>query len=109
MLHRNRATRSASRRAFTLIELLVTLAIIAVLASIVAPALFGNIGDARMKSAKSQIQVLALALDAYRLDLGDYPTTDQGLQALRETPADVPAERWHGPYLRQVVPTDPWG
>jgi general secretion pathway protein G len=103
----------AARRAragFTLIELLVTIAIIATLAAIVAPALFGNVGEARRNSAKSQIQILALALDAYRLDNDAFPTTDQGLEALRTLPAsgDPPAN-WKGPYLRQLVPIDPWG
>lgn len=99
-----------SRTAFTLIELLVTIAIIATLAAIVAPALFGNIGDARRNAAKSQIQILMLALDAYRLDNDAFPTTDQGLEALRTLPtsSDEPPN-WKGPYLRQAVPLDPWG
>jgi len=108
--------RSSRRRAvvvprgFTLIELLVTIAIIATLAAIVAPALFGNVGEARRNSARSQIQILSLALDAYRLDNDAFPTTDQGLEALRTLPAsgDPPAN-WKGPYLRQLVPLDPWG
>lgn len=102
--------RGAARAGFTLIELLVTIAIIATLAAIVAPALFGNVGEARINSAKSQIQILALALDAYRLDNDAFPTTDQGLEALRTLPAsgDPPAN-WKGPYLRQLVPIDPWG
>lgn len=94
---------------FTLIELLVTLAIIATLAAIVAPSLFGNIGDARQKTAKSQIQILALALDAYRLDCDTVPTTEQGLDALRSVPVSEPPANWKGPYLRQMVPLDPWG
>ena len=99
-----------ARRGFTLIELLVTIAIIATLAAIVAPALFGNVGEARRNSARSQIQILALALDAYRLDNDAFPTTDQGLEALRTLPGsgDPPAN-WKGPYLRQLIPTDPWG
>jgi general secretion pathway protein G len=102
--------RTGIARGFTLIELLVTIAIIATLAAIVAPSLFGNIGDARRHSAKSQIQILALALDAYRLDNDAYPTTEQGLEALRTIPVsgDAPSN-WKGPYLRQVVPLDPWG
>ena len=95
---------------FTLIELLVTIAIIATLAAVVAPSLFGNIGDARHNTAKSQIQILELALDAYRLDNDAFPTTEQGLDALRVLPVagDVPTN-WKGPYLRQLVPLDPWG
>ena len=95
---------------FTLIELLVTIAIIATLAAIVAPTLFGNVGEARRSTARSQIQILALALDAYRLDNDAFPTSAQGLEALRTFPvADDPPKNWKGPYLRQLVPTDPWG
>jgi general secretion pathway protein G len=99
-----------NRRGFTLIELLVTIAIIATLAAIVAPALFGNVGSARQNAARSQIQILSLALDAYRVDNDAYPSTEQGLEALRTFPAggDTP-RNWKGPYLRQVVPNDPWG
>jgi len=95
---------------FTLIELLVTIAIIATLAAIVAPALFGNVGEARRNSARSQVQILSLALDAYRLDNDAFPTTDQGLEALRTMPVSgAPPANWKGPYLRQLVPMDPWG
>ena len=101
---------STSRRGFTLIELLVTSAIIATLAAIVAPSLFSNVGDARRSTAKSQIQILTLALDAYRLDNDDYPTTEQGLDALRTRPTVGNAPpNWKGPYLRQLIPLDPWG
>lgn len=103
-------TRVAARAGFTLIELLVTIAIIATLAAIVAPSLFGNVGEARRSTARSQIQIMSLALDAYRVDNDDYPTTEQGLEALRTIPvAGDPPKNWKGPYLRQVVPLDPWG
>jgi general secretion pathway protein G len=99
-----------ARRGFTLIELLVTIAIIATLAAIVAPALFGNVGEARRNAVRSQLQILALALDAYRLDNDAYPTSEQGLEALRTFPsAGDPPTNWKGPYLRQIVPLDPWG
>lgn len=98
-----------ARQGFTLIELLVTIAIIATLAAIVAPSLFSNIGDARRNSARSQVQILMLALDAYRLDNDAFPTTDEGLDALRTMPASADASLWKGPYLRQPVPLDPWG
>jgi general secretion pathway protein G len=95
---------------FTLIELLVTIAIIATLAAIVAPSLFSNVGQARQNAAKSQIQILSLALDAYRVDNDAYPATEQGLEALRTFPvASDPPKNWRGPYLRQLVPLDPWG
>jgi general secretion pathway protein G len=106
---RNRR-RPRRRAGFTLIELLVTIAIIATLAAIVAPSLFGNVGEARHNAAKSQIQVMGLALDAYRLDNDSFPTSEQGLEALRTIPVTGdPPPNWKGPYLRQLVPLDPWG
>ena len=106
---RVRPQTARSAAGFTLIELLVTLAIIATLAAIVAPSLFGNISDARQKTARSQIQILSLALDAYRLDCDTVPSTEQGLEALRSLPVSDPPANWKGPYLRQLVPLDPWG
>lgn len=104
-----RARGAARRAAFTLIELLVVIAIIATLAAVVAPSLFGNVGEARRSTAKSQIEIMALALDAYKLDNEDFPTTQQGLDALRIMPAAGTAPvNWKGPYLRQNVPLDPW-
>lgn len=98
------------REGFTLIELLVVIAIIATLASVVAPSIFGHVGDARQNAAKSQIEIFGLALDSYGLDNSSYPTSDQGLGALRETPVTGEAPRnWRGPYLRKAVPNDPWG
>src|SRR5258708_40337396 len=79
----SRTSARTARRGFTLIELLVVIAIIATLAAVVAPSLFGNVGEARRSTAKSQIQILALALDAYRIDNDAYPSSEQGLQALR--------------------------
>ncbi len=106
----SRKTESRSNRAaFTLIELLVVIAIIATLAAVVAPSLFGNVGEARRSSAKSQIQILSLALDAYRVDNDEYPTTTQGLEALRSMPIGGSIPRnWKGPYLKQAIPLDPW-
>lgn len=94
---------------FTLIEVLVVIVVIAVLASFVAPSLFRNVDDARVATAKAQIESFATALDAYRLDTGRYPTSAQGLAALNARPTiDAPAT-WNGPYLRKTVPLDPWG
>ena len=99
-----------SRTAFTLIELLVVIAIIATLAAVVAPAVLGNVGEARKATVISQLEILALALDSYRLDNDEYPDTNQGLDALRVLPvAGTPPRNWKGPYLRQAVPLDPWG
>ena len=107
---RSKRKHETRRAGFTLIELLVTIAIIATLAAIVAPALFGNVGQARQNAVRSQIQILSLALDAYRVDSDAYPATDQGLEALRTFPvAGDPPKNWRGPYLRQLVPLDPWG
>ena len=104
------SSRTDTRQGFTLIELLVVIAIIATLAAVVGPSIFGNVGEARRSAAKSQIQIFALALDQYRLDNDGYPTTEQGLDALRTLPVAGPAPgNWRGPYLRQEVPFDPWG
>jgi general secretion pathway protein G len=92
---------------FTLIELLVVLIILGLLSALVAPRFFGKIEKAKMKTAKAQIELLGAALDDFRLDNGRYPTTEEGLQALREKPGDL--ETWDGPYLPKPVPMDPWG
>jgi len=96
------------RGGFTLIEMLVVVAIIAVLAAVVAPEVFRNVGDANTNAAKSQIEMLSLALDQYRLDSHAYPSTEQGLAALRTAPPGA-GPAWRGPYLRRPVPADPWG
>lgn len=97
------------RRGFTLIEILVVIVVIAVLATLVAPNVFQHVGAAKDATARSQIEMLGAALDAYRLDNGRYPTTSQGLPALWQEPAIEPRPRnWRGPYLRKEVPLDPW-
>jgi len=94
-------------KGFTLIEVLIVMVILGLLAALVAPRMFGKVGKSRQKAAKAQIALFETALDTYRLDVGKYPTTEQGLEALREKPED--AERWDGPYLPKEIPADPWG
>ena len=92
---------------FTLLELLVVLGIIAMLAGLVGPQVMKHMGESKVKAAKVQIEDLAQTLDMYKLDVGSYPTSDQGLNALIESPDG--AARWNGPYLRKSkVPLDPW-
>ena len=98
------------RSGFTLIEVLVVVVIIAVLASVVAPNVFRHVDTAKGVAAQAQIASLSAALDAYRLDNGRYPTTEQGLSSLWQMPSAPPRPtNWRGPYLRQPVPADPWG
>jgi general secretion pathway protein G len=92
---------------FTLIEMLIVMVIIGLLAALVGPKMFGKVGKSKQKAAMAQIALFETALDTYRLDVGKYPTTDQGLQALRTKPEDV--AKWDGPYLPKDVPLDPWG
>jgi general secretion pathway protein G len=92
---------------FTLLELLVVMLIIGLLAGYVAPRYFAQIGKSEIKAARAQIDALEKALDQYRLDVGHYPTTEQGLNALMARPSDE--TRWQGPYLKKMVPMDPWG
>jgi len=92
---------------FSLIELLIVMIIIGLLASLVGPRLFQHVGSSKQKTARAQIELLGTALDAYRLDVGKYPTSEQGLGALRGKPSGE--DNWNGPYLPRDVPQDPWG
>ncbi len=94
-----------NRRGFTLIELLVVMVILGLLAALVGPRLFGHVGAANQKAAKTQIEMLGQALDAFRLDIGRYPSTSEGLNALVTNPG---VEGWNGPYLKKGLPNDPW-
>jgi general secretion pathway protein G len=96
-----------SQSGFTLIELMVVMIILGLLAALVVPKMFGRVGEAKQKAAAAQIELLGTALDSFRLDVGRYPTSSEGLQALLSMPTE--AETWNGPYLKkQEVPLDPW-
>lgn len=93
---------------FTLLELLVVVLIIGLLASYVGPKYFSQIGKSEVTTAKAQIDAYAKAVDNFRLDMGRFPTTEEGLTALNTRPAEG-GEKWNGPYLRKDVIPDPWG
>jgi len=91
---------------FTLLELLVVMVIIGLLVGYVGPKYFAQIGKSEIKATRAQIDSLEKALDQYRLDIGHYPSIEQGLSALMVKPANE--ARWSGPYLKKNVPLDPW-
>lgn len=92
---------------FTLIELLVVMIILGLLASLVGPRLFGKIDKAKQQTAQAQIELLSTALASFRLDIGRFPTEEEGLKGLIERPSDL--QKWDGPYLTKEIPRDPWG
>ena len=99
-----------NKRGFTLIELLVVVAIIGLLAAYVAPKYFSQIGKSEHAVAKAQVEGFSRAIGAYRIDVGSFPTTEEGLAALVNKPSDaVKAAKWNGPYLQKAAPNDPWG
>ncbi len=103
-----RYRRSATTQSgFTLLELLVVMVIIGLLAGYVGPRYFAQIGKSEVKTTKAQIDAFEKALDQYRLDVGRYPGSEQGLNSLVARPENEP--KWGGPYLKKAVPNDPWG
>jgi len=102
--------RKSENRGFTLLELMLVVVIIGLLAAIVAPALIGRSKEAKVSAVKAQIANFETALDLYKMDNDEYPSSEQGLQALRAQPSgDPPANNWKGPYLKKAIPKDPWG
>ena len=104
------ATRAGGARSagFTLLELLVVIVIIGLLAAYVGPKYFSQLGKSEVTVARAQIEAFEKSLDTYRLDVGRYPTTEEGLNALMSAPPTA-AGKWNGPYLKKGVPADPWG
>jgi general secretion pathway protein G len=94
-------------RGFTLLELLVVIVIIGLLAAYVGPKYFSQLGKSEITVTKAQIEAFEKALDTFRLDVGRYPTTEEGLAALLAQPANL--TKWNGPYLKKDIPQDPWG
>ena len=107
MVHRKSMRVSTSRASgFTLLELLVVIVIIGLLAGLVAPRYFDQVSKSNTKIARAQIESLGKALDQYRLEVGKYPNTEEGLTALNSRPQNL--AKWAGPYLKKSVPPDPW-
>lgn len=100
-------SRTRQSAGFTLLELLVVIVIIGLLAAYVGPKYFSQLGKSEVTVAKAQIESFDKALDTFRLDVGRYPTTEEGLASLLNKPAS--ADKWNGPYLKKDVPLDPWG
>jgi len=97
-------------RGFTLLEMLVVLVIIGLVAGLVGPRLFSKVDQSKITTAQTQVKLLRGAVESLRLDIGRYPTADEGLSLLSRRPADpTAAARWRGPYLDDVLPADPWG
>ena len=106
--NRRRLTREHGESGFTLVEMLVVIAIIGLVMGLIGPRVLNYLGEAKVKTARLQIESFGSALDLFYLDVGRYPTAGEGLTALVERPAN--AQVWNGPYLKNAsVPADPWG
>ena len=107
MQKRGMRNRKRGQAGVTLIEMLVVVTIIGLFVALVGPALFKNTDKARITAARTQLDNFMTALGSYKLDTGTFPSTEQGLKALREKPADM--NQWAGPYMPKDIPKDPWG
>jgi general secretion pathway protein G len=102
--------RSAAARGFTLLEMLVVLVIIGLIAGLVGPQLMGRVDTSKVTAADTQVRMLKSALDTMRLDIGRYPSKEEGLELLVTAPRDErTARKWQGPYVSEGIPLDPWG
>lgn len=102
-----RARARRRQAGFTLVELLLVLVILATLAAIVIPKFSGRTEQAKVTAAQTQISTLGTALDSYEVDVGSYPSSSEGLNALMVKPGNITG--WRGPYMKQEIPLDPWG
>lgn len=110
VVKKERATKAAVSRGFTLLEMLVVLVIIGLLAGLVGPQLLGRVDTSKVTAADTQIRMLKASIETMRLDIGRFPTAEEGLEMLMVPPQDERiARRWRGPYLSEDVPLDPWG
>jgi general secretion pathway protein G len=96
------------RQAFTLVELMVVLLILGILAAAIVPNVVGRTDSAEHTKAQSDIAIIEGLLDQFYLDMGRYPTTEEGLNALYYAP-EQDQDKWHGPYPKKPIPKDPWG
>ncbi|MFC1573020.1 type II secretion system major pseudopilin GspG, partial [Candidatus Eisenbacteria bacterium] len=107
---RTETRHGANRAGFTLMEMLLVVLIIAMLAAMIVPRLIPQAEQAKIKVARAEVEAnIPAALDLFMLNVGRYPTTDEGLAALWTRPTSVPAENWHGPYIKRKAILDPWG
>ena len=105
-MHPSIVGRTRGTRGFSLLEIMVVMSIIGLLMALVGPNLIRQRGKAEVQSAAIQINQIGTALDSYRLDIGRYPSTQEGLNALRSKPSGI--DRWDGPYINKDIPLDPW-